>query len=404
MGESRKRGRGTARLGIRGMSRRTWLIAGVVLLGLAGAVMASRGLWSPQGAVAQAPPQQRGGQQGRPIPVEVAIATKKSVPVTLEALGIVMPIASVAIKSRLETEIVGVHFTDGASVKKGDLLFTMDSRALEAQVLQAEGVLTRDRAQLDGAERDLRRFTELLGRNAGTAVNVENAKTQVGMLGGTVKANESALQNLRVQLSYTKIYAPIAGRISVAAAKVGNFVRPADVAPLATVNQIKPVYVTFGVPQRSLIQVRRAMESGTGRIEATVGGEGRPSLGKLAMIDNSVEATTGMISARALMENEDEALWPGTLVNIVVTLRHEEAVTVPSVAVQTGQSGPYVFVIKDGAAEVRRVTVARTDRGDSVLSEGLSGGETVVVDGQLLLVNGTKVAPRGAGRRGQAGS
>jgi RND family efflux transporter MFP subunit len=223
------------------------------------------------------------------------------------------------------------------------------------------------------------------------------------MLSGTVKANESALQNLRVQLSYTKIYAPISGRISAAAVKVGNFVRPADVAPLASVNQTKPVYVTFGLPQRTLAQVRRAMDAGAARIEASHSGEG-VSVGKLAMIDNAVDVTTGMITVRALMENEDEALWPGTLVNIVLTLRVEDAVVIPSVAVQTGQTGTYVFVVKNGAAEVRPITVARTDRGDTVVSTGLTGGETLVVDGQLLLVNGTKVAPRGAGRGGQTGS
>ena len=325
------------------------------------------------------------------------------VPVTLEALGTVTPIASVAIKSRLETEIVGVHFEDGAAVKKGDLLFTLDSRALEAQIRQAEGILARDKAQLEGAQRDLRRYTELLAKNAGTAVNVENAKTQVDMLTGTVKADESALQNLRVQLSYTKIYAPISGRISAAAVRVGNFVRPADPAPLATVNQTKPVYVTFGVPQRALAEIREAMAAGTARVEATMPGAGKTSVGKLAMIENTVDAASGMITVRAIMDNEDEALWPGTLVNVVLTLRAEEAVTVPSVAVQTGQRGNYVFVVDNGVAEVRPVKMARTAGGDAVIGEGLRGGETVVVDGQLLLTNGTKVAPRQAGRA-QTGS
>lgn len=383
------------------MSKRAWLIAGAAIVGLAGVSVATREWWTPPGAVAEAPAQPR--NESRVVPVETAKAVRMPVPVTLEALGTVTPIASVAIKSRLETEIVGVHFEDGAAVKKGDLLFTLDSRALEAQIRQAEGILARDKAQLEGAQRDLRRYTELLAKNAGTAVNVENAKTQVDMLTGTVKADESALQNLRVQLSYTKIYAPISGRISAAAVRVGNFVRPADPAPLATVNQTKPVYVTFGVPQRALAEIREAMAAGTARVEATMPGAGKTSVGKLAMIENTVDAASGMITVRAIMDNEDEALWPGTLVNVVLTLRAEEAVTVPSVAVQTGQRGNYVFVVDNGVAEVRPVKMARTAGGDAVIGEGLRGGETVVVDGQLLLTNGTKVAPRQAGRA-QTGS
>jgi RND family efflux transporter MFP subunit len=355
-------------------------------------------MWSPQGAVAQAT-----RSQARTVPVETALAQKKPMPVNLEALGTVTPIASVAIKSRLETEIVSVHFEDGAVVNKGDLLFTLDSRTLDAQILQAEGVLARDRAQLEGAERDFSRYSELLAKKAGTAVNVENAKTQVGMLGGTVKADESALQNLRVQKSYTKIYAPISGRISAAAVKAGNFVRPADVAPLATVNQTKPVYVSFALPQRVLAEVRQAMTAGVGRVTASVRGDARSSGGKLAMIENTVDATTGMITVRAIMDNVEEVLWPGTLVNVVLTLRVEEAVAVPTAALQVGQGGNFLFIVKDGAAEVRQVTVDRVAGNETVLSAGLDGGETVVVDGQLLLANGTKVSPRQS-KRAQAGS
>jgi RND family efflux transporter MFP subunit len=381
------------------MSKRNWVIAGAAIIGLVGAVVATQGTWSPHDAAARAPA--RG--EGHAVPVETATAEKKPLPVTLDALGTVMPIASVAIKARLESEIIGVHFQDGATVKQGDLLFTLDGSALDALVLQAEGVLARDRAQLAGARRDLARYTELLAKKAGTAVNVENAETQVGMLTGTVKADESALKNLRVQLAYTKIYAPISGRISAAAVKVGNFVRPADTAPLATINQIKPVYVTFSLPQRQLPTVREAMQAGTGRIDATLGNGTKVGGGKLAMIDNSVDVTTGMISVRATMENAGETLWPGTLVNVTLTLRMEEAVAVPSTAVQTAQTGNFVFVVKDGKAEVRHVTVERTAGDESVIGKGLSGGETVVTDGQILLANGSRVSQRQP-KRAQADS
>jgi RND family efflux transporter MFP subunit len=360
------------------------------VLGLAGAGTMTREHWWPKGA-AQGPARQAAV---RTVPVDIATAQKKDMPVRIEALGTVVPMATVSIKSRLETEITQVHFKDGAAVKYGDLLFTLDGRALEAQIQQAEGAVARDKAQLEGAERDIRRYTELLAKNAGTRVNVENAQTQADMLRGTVKANESILQNLRVQLSYTRIYASITGRISAASVKVGNFVRPADIAPLATIVQMKPIYVVFGVLQRRLPEVRQAMQGGTDRIEITVPGEVEPAVGRLAMTDNTVDTTTGMIAIRALVENGQEQLWPGALVNVTLTLRSEPGVTVPSAAVQVGQNGTFVFMVKDGAAQTQPVKVARTVDGESVIAEGLSGGEVVVTDGQLLLADGIKVAPR----------
>lgn len=372
------------------MRRRTWVITGVMAIALVAAGVATRERWMPDSAVAQSPPR----QAARAVPVEIATAVRKPMPVTLEALGTVVPMASVAIKARLETEIVGVHFVDGAEVKEGQLLFTLDGRALEAQIAQTEGVLARDKAQLEQAERDVRRNSELLAKNAGTQVNVDNAKTQADMWRGTIKADQAALQNLRVQLSFTKIVASISGRISAANVKVGNFVRPADTASLAVINQIKPVYVAFAVPQRSLADLKQAVASDTARVEANIPGEREPSVGKLAMIDNTVDATTGMVMVRALMQNRDEALWPGTLANTQLTLRTEDSVVVPAASVQTGQNGTYIFIVKDGAAKAQPVTVARTVAGEAVIAQGLSGGETIVTDGQLLLADGTKVAPR----------
>jgi RND family efflux transporter MFP subunit len=374
------------------MGRRAWSLIVIAAILAAGGALVFRSQWQPGGAAAQAPRP----PAERIVPVQVANAVRQAVPNRLEALGTVMPMATVAIKARLETEIVAVHFQDGAEVKAGQPLFSLDARALQAQIQQAEGAVTRDRAQLEGAERDVKRFTELVARNAGTTVSLDNARTQADMLRGTVKAVESALQNLRVQLSYTEITAPISGRISAAHVKVGNFVRPSDTTPLATINQIKPVYVAFAVPQRSLSDVREAMQARRGKVEAFVPGHVEPSVGQLSMIDNSVDAGTGMVLVRATMENADEALWPGTLVNVSLVLKVEDAVTVPAVAVQSGQTGTYLYVINNNIAEVRQVRVARTADGVAVISEGLNGSEKVVVDGQLLLANGVKVAPREA--------
>ena len=376
------------------MTRKTWIIAAAGLLALVAIGYATRGAWSPQGAVAQAPQNGQKGPQQRVVPVEVATAVRKPMPVQLDALGTVTPIASVALKSRLETQVVAVHFKDGASVKQGDLLFTLDSRQLEAQIRQSEGVLARDRAQLAGAERDFARYTDLVAKNATTQVNLDNARTQTDMLRATVKADESQLENLKVQLSFTRIQAPISGRVSTAAFKVGNFVRPADTVPLATINQMAPIYVAFAVPQRVLAEVREAAKAGGAKVEAFLPGDREPVTGTLAMLENTVDATTGMMVLRAVMDNRDEVLWPGTLVNTRLTLRVEDAVVVPSAAVQSGQGGTFVFVVADGGAKVRPVKVERTIGAETVVGSGLQAGDVVVVDGQLLLTDGARVAPR----------
>src|SRR6266581_520782 len=235
-------------------------------------------------------------QRTRVIPVEVAKAVKKPAPVILEALGTVTPIQSVAVRTRLDSEIVGVHFDDGASVRQGDLLFTLDSRALEAQVKQAEGMIARDKAQLAGAERDVRRYTELVGKNATPIVNLDNALTQADSFRAAIAADEGALENLKVQLSYCTIRAPISGRIGAANVKIGNFVRASDAASLAIINQMAPIYVGFSAPQRVLASVRRALGDGTASVAAGVPGETRAASGRLTMIDNNVDATTGMVS------------------------------------------------------------------------------------------------------------
>jgi RND family efflux transporter MFP subunit len=178
--------------------------------------------------------------------------------------------------------------------------------------------------------------------------------------------------------------------------KAGSFVRPSDIAPLATINQIAPIYVSFGLPQRVLPEVRDAMEEGSATVEAIIPGDRRRASGRLSMVENSVEPATGMVTLRATMENKDEVLWPGTLVTAQLTLRVERAVAVPTAAVQVGQSGNFVYVVTDGVASVRPVTVARTFEGESVISKGLEDGEAIVTDGQLLLSNGSKVAPRPA--------
>jgi multidrug efflux system membrane fusion protein len=347
--------------------------------------------WAPKRAVAQAPKQTQ-----RAVAVEVAVAVKKMVPVRLDLLGTVTPIANVAVKTRIDSEITAVHFRDGATVRQGDLLFTLDARAIEAQIRQAEGQLARDRAQLEGAQRDFRRYTELVEKSATPVTNLDNARTQVGIYTAAIKADEGTIENLKVQLSYTKIQAPISGRISMAAVKVGNFVRQADPLPLASLIQSAPLYITFAVPQRNLPDLRQAMTNETAIIEAIIPGDQRRAKGQVTMIENTVDAATGTVPVRATMPNDDELLWPGTLVTVRLDLREEESVTVPPTAVQVSQTGSYVYVVKNNVASVVPVKVARVLDNETVLESGLQGGETVVTEGQLLLTNGSRVNLRDA--------
>jgi len=376
------------------MNTRKWLI-GVAALALIGGVVLFRTMGSGDGAAARSQ-----NQAARVVAVDAATAERRKVPVRLDALGTVTPIASVAIKARVDTAIVGVHFRDGQEVKQGDLLFTLDGRAIQAQIAQTEGAIARDQAQLEGAMRDVVRYTDLVAKSATPTVNLDNAKTQADVYRAAIKSDQGLLDNLKVQLSYCTITAPISGRISAAAVKVGNFVRQADTSPMATINQMAPVYVSFTVPQKRLADLRQALANETATIDAVVPGSDKRTGGQVTMIENMVDSATGMAMIRATMPNKGEVLWPGTLVTTEITLREEEAVVVPTAAIQVSQTGNFVFLVKDGVAKVQPVAVERAVEGNTVVSSGLSGGETVVTDGQLLLSNGTHVTVRPAKKAG----
>ena len=385
------------------MIKRKWLF-GAAALALIGIVVLVRGLWtSDQAAAARAQ-----GQGARVVPVEVAKAVRKQVPVRLDALGTVTPIASVAIKARIDTAIDSVHFQDGAHVTKGELLFTLDCRAVDAQILQTQGNIARDQAQLHGAQLDVARYTSLVAKNATSQQTLDTAQTAADTAKANIRSDQGLLENLTVQRSYCTVTAPITGRISAANVKVGNFVRQADTSPMATINQMAPVYVSFTVPQKNLPQIRSALEAKTATIDAMIPGDQKPATGQVSMIENTVDASTGMATLRATMPNEDERLWPGTLVNTELTLRSEEAVVVPTTAVQVSQAGNFVFVVdSNNVAKVQHVVSERQVDNEIVITSGLNGGETVVTDGQLMLANGTKVAPRepkAGGAKAPAGS
>jgi multidrug efflux system membrane fusion protein len=368
------------------MIRRKWLIGGAALA-LIGIAVLVRGFWTADGIAARQ-------AQVRVVPVETATAVRKTIPVRLDALGSVTPIASVAIKTQVDTTITAVHFRDGAHVEKGDLLFTLDCRQIEADMKRVQAIIDGAQASLEQAQRDVERYTDLAARNATPIVTLNNAQTAVNISRATAESNRAQLENLKVQLSFCAIRAPISGRISMANVKVGNFVRQADTSAMATINQMVPVYVTFTVPQKILPDIRKAIAAETATVEAIIPGDQKRASGQVTMIENTVDPATGMATVRATMPNKDELLWPGTLVTTDMTLRNEEGVVVPSNAVQVSQTGTFVFVVKDGVAQVQPVEVERQVGTESVIASGLNGGEIVVTEGQLLLSSGTRVNVR----------
>jgi multidrug efflux system membrane fusion protein len=325
------------------------------------------------------------------VPVILANAEKKSLPVTIEAVGTVQSLASIQIKARVDSQIATVDVEEGAKVEAGDLLLTLDNRSIKAQLAQAQAMVAKNRAQLLQARRDFARAEDLLAKRIGTEVQRDTAATTVKVQEAQLAADEAQRANLAALLSYTEIRAPVSGRIGSIALKSGTTVKAGDAQPIMTVNQLNPIHVSFAVPQAMFGDLRKALAQGKVAVEARVG-EGM-SAGTVAFVENTVDAATGTVLARALMNNTDERLWPGAFVSVRVVLGIQaDAVSVPSAAVQLGQQGSYVFVVRDGRkAELQPVTVARTIGNDSVISAGLAGSEKVVVDGQLRLVNGAAV-------------
>ena len=331
-----------------------------------------------------------------PVTVVAGIAAKKAVAVRIDAIGTAVALNSVTLRSRVDTQIEKVLVADGASVTAGEVLVKLDSRQIEAQLRQAEAALVKDKTVLEQANRDVARYTDLVAKQATAAVNLQNAQTQVLSARAQIQSDEAAIENLKVQLTYYTLKAPIAGRIGAITTKAGNMARAGEAATaLGTIVQVSPIYVAFSVPQRLLVDLRSAIDKPDAIVTATPQGAQKSAQGKVALIDNSVDPATGAITARAQFDNKDELLWPGQLCNVRVTLRNDpDTVTVPREAVQAGQSGNFVYVIEDGAAKLRPVTVSRIQDGESIITEGLKGGEQIVIDGALALTNNAKVEVR----------
>jgi multidrug efflux system membrane fusion protein len=342
----------------------------------------------------------RGAGGGQAVPVTVGHAEQKTVPLQLRVIGSVEPSSSVAIRAQVTGELTEVTFREGDDVRSGQTLFRLDRRPLEAALQQAEANLARDTAQAANARAQAERASELASRGIATKEQVETSSTNATALDATVTADRAALENARVQLQYATIAAPISGRTGALQVHPGNLVRANDTTPLVVINQIAPVNVSFAVPENQLPTLKHYLSQGAVQVmaEAPTDEEG-PSQGRITFVDNAVDPTTGTIKVKGSFPNADRRLWPGQFVNVVLTLTTQEAVTVPTAAVQLGQQGSYVFVVKDGqTAEMRPVDAGRAVGEETIVESGVKAGETVVTDGQLQLVPGSRVTIKDAAK------
>lgn len=329
-----------------------------------------------------------------PVPILAAGVVEKTVPVELKAIGSVEAYSTVNIKSRVGGQLVKVNFKEGQDVAKGQLLFVIDPRPYEAAERQAEANLAKDKALANKAKADAVRYAELIRKQFVSQQDYDQAKATAESLGASVQADQVAVQNAKLMLSYCYINAPITGRTGNLLAHMGNMIKADADTSLLVINEIQPIYVSFAIPQQDLPEIRRYMAEEKVPVEAIIGGqENTPEMGALTFVNNMVDVATGTFQCKATYANPQKRLWPGLFVNVVVQLSSQpHAILVPSQAIQTRQEGQFVFVVKpDQTVEVRTVEVGRAIANDVIVLKGLKPGEQVVTDGQLRLVPGAKV-------------
>ncbi|HVJ32094.1 MAG TPA: efflux RND transporter periplasmic adaptor subunit [Terriglobia bacterium] len=393
------------------------LVAGIALVGIG--YVALRSL-----SVGDAAPDPHAHQAAQPgLPVFAATVAIKPMPVQIATVGRVQPMASVAIQPRLDGVIASVAVEEGQDVKAGDLLFTLDDRALQAALREAQANLAKDQALVENARRNVERLLPLAAKNFTSVQSLDQAKTDVATYEATTLADQAQIQADQVQLTYTRITAPISGRLGTINFKLGNSVRQADTTPLVTINQIHPIYVSFAIQQDDLNHLRAAMLAGPVAVSATFGKSralvgtaaaakavgtvdasddpanagairaNRQEQGVVAFIDNTIDTASNTVIVKAHFDNPRDRLWPGQFVNVLMTLSIEpKAVVIPSEALQIGQQGNYVWLVKDDkTVAVQPVKIDRRIGDELVIASGLKGGETVVTEGQMRLDAGAKV-------------
>jgi membrane fusion protein, multidrug efflux system len=332
-----------------------------------------------------------------PVPVTPGTAETRDMPVYVRGIGSVQAFNTVTIKSRVDGQIVKVDFTEGQDVKVGDPLFEIDPRPFQAALAQANAAKEKDQAQLTSAQADLKRYAELVKPGYQTRQIFDQQKGLVGQLQASLKADQAAIDNATLNLTYATIRSPIDGRTGARLVDIGNLVHATDSTGLVSITQLKPIFVTFTVPQNQFDRIRKSAAAGPVEVQA-VSADDKTQLaaGKLTLIDNQIDPATGTIRLKGTFDNTDEALWPGEFVNtrLVVGI-DKNAVTVAARALQRGPNGEYLFVIKpDMTVEIRNVEVAEVEQGLAAIGKGLTAGEQVVVDGQYRLDQGSKVNPQ----------
>ncbi len=347
-----------------------------------------------------------GPKSARPVPVTVAKAVKKTVPVDIQAVGNVEAMASVTVKTQVGGMLVDQYVSDGQDVAEGDRLFLIDPRPFELAVAEAEATIERDKALLQKAEEDLERYARLKEKDVIAKESYDHTLAQARTLRGTIKVNEAERDRARLDLEYATVRSPISGRVGAVLLHKGNVIKANDDRALVVINRIRPIYVAFSVPERHLPGIMTRMKAGRITVEARAEGDPTSERGTLAAVDNAVDKTTGAIRLKAVFDNADDTLWPGQFVRVSLNLEQRQgAVVVPTSAVQEGLRGPYLYVVRpDNTVEPRDIKVFGIVDGETVLEAGVAEGETVVVDGQLRLSPGAAVEAKSGGGGEKAAS
>ncbi len=332
-------------------------------------------------------------QAQRVVPVKIGDVIQQNVPLQINAIGNVEAYNTVSVKAMVGGEVMAVHFKEGQDVKQDALLFQIDPRPYEAALKQAVAQLARDVAQAKSAEEQAKRYEILVKKDYVSKDQYDQLRANADAMAAVVDADRANVENSRLQLAYCTIKSPIDGRVGSVLINKGNVIKANDLV-MVTITKIIPIYVTFSIPEQNLSDIKKYMALGKLMVDAIIpGDEKRPAQGVLTFINNAVDSTTGTIQLKGTFENKDKRLWPGQFVNVALTLTTQKnAVLMPSSALQAGQQGQYVFVVKpDFTVESRTVTVARTYGEFTVIAQGVKPGEKVVTDGQLQLVPGVRV-------------
>jgi multidrug efflux system membrane fusion protein len=328
------------------------------------------------------------------VPVVAQSVARKTVTVELRAIGNVESVDTVTVRPQVGGEIVGVHFREGTDVREGDVLFDIDPRPYEAALHQAEATLARDQANARNARLEAQRAESLFEQGVLSREQYDTLHNSADALDAAVRADRAGVESARLNLGYCTIRSPIDGRAGSLLVQRGNIVKAIDGGPLVVINQVDPVFVSFSVPERRLGEVNAARDGGQLSVKAIVAGEEtRPLTGKLTFLDNAVDRTTGTIRLKGTFPNRERRLWPGQFVEVRLAIgTRPDVVVVPAPAIETGQSGTYVFVVRpDLTAEARPVVVGQEVDGEVIVEKGVEAGERVVTDGQIRLVPGAKV-------------